>query len=300
MVSDSRRFRSYTTPYTSKNSGVTWVTNTILGNDWHHLASSADGNTLFGAGNDGSIAISTNDGGNWVRLTNAPVAPWGGVACSADATKVVAMIASGSIYTSTNGGMAWTTNNSSTLKKNWQSVSSSADGNTLAAVWGSTSVFVSTNAGGSWSSNAVPGGALISIASSADGTKLVAVGSGSPGVIVTSTDSGLTWTTNIVAHAGNWTSVASSADGNSLVAVASTGGIWTLRGVTSPQLNLSSTNGDLALSWTIPSTNFVLQQSLDLVSWTDVTNTPALNLTNLQNEVFVPPTNTTFFRLQSQ
>lgn len=293
------------TPLTSTNSGAHWVTNTPFPNDWHHLASSADGNTLFGAGSDGVITISTNGGGSWVKSSNAPTALWGCIACSADGTKVVAMIppglASAAVYTSTNGGLNWATNNAPMLNRNWESVSSSADGNILAAAWGGSSIFVSTNAGGSWSSNAVPGEALSSIASSADGTKLVAVGGVSPHVIVTSTDSGVTWSTNIFAHAGNWTSVASSADGNSLVAVASTGGIWTLRNVTPPQLNLSSSaDGNLDLSWTIPSTNFVLQQSPDLVSWTDVTNAPALNLSNLQNEVFLPPTNTTFFRLQSQ
>ena len=292
------------TPITSTNSGAHWVTNTPFPNDWHHLASSADGNTLFGAGSAGVIAVSTNGGSTWARLTNAPQGLWAGIACSADATKVVAMIPTGfvgaAVYTSTDGGLTWATNKSSALNRNWESVSSSADGNTLAAVWGGSSVFVSTNAGGSWSSNAIPGEALSSVASSADGTKLVAAGGVSPHVIVTSTDSGVTWSTNIFAHAGNWTSVASSADGNSLVAVASTGGIWTFRNVTLPQLDLSATNGSFDLSWTIPSTNFVLQQSLDLVSWTDVTNTPTLNLSNLQNEVFLPPTNTTFFRLQSQ
>ena len=39
------------------------------------------------------------------------------------------------------------------------------------------------------------------------------------------------------------------------------------------------------LSWVVPSTKYVLQQSFDLISWTTVTNTPVLNLTNLQNEV---------------
>jgi len=53
-----------------------------------------------------------------------------------------------------------------------------------------------------------------SVTSSADGTKLVAVGDGH---IHTSADSGATWTTS--GPWGYWTSVASSADGNKLVAV---------------------------------------------------------------------------------
>ena len=63
------------------------------------------------------------------------------------------------------------------------------------------------------------------VASSADGTKLVAVdwyGTGSGGQIYTSTDSGATWTPRESNR--NWYSVASSADGNKLVAGVRNGG----------------------------------------------------------------------------
>ena len=53
-------------------------------------------------------------------------------------------------------------------------------------------------------------------------------------------------------------------------------------------MQITPTNGNLALSWFVPTTNFVLQQSADLSSWTDLTNQPVLNLTNLQNEVSLP------------
>ena len=50
----------------------------------------------------------------------------------------------------------------------------------------------------------------------------------------------------------------------------------------------------------MPSTNFVLQQSADLLSWTDVTNPPVLNLTNLQNQVTLPPSGSSgFYRLKT-
>ena len=55
-----------------------------------------------------------------------------------------------------------------------------------------------------------------SVASSADGTKLVAVVNG--GQIYTSTDSGVSWTPRESNR--DWISVASSADGGKLVAVA--------------------------------------------------------------------------------
>ena len=62
-----------------------------------------------------------------------------------------------------------------------------------------------------------------SIASSADGTKLVAVVAS--GRIYTSTDSGVTWEPRETNRA--WRSVASSADGSKLVAVVSSGQIYT-------------------------------------------------------------------------
>ncbi len=53
-------------------------------------------------------------------------------------------------------------------------------------------------------------------------------------------------------------------------------------------MNITPTNGSLKFSWPVPSTNFVMQQSSDLQSWSDMTNQPVLNLTNLQDEVTLP------------
>jgi hypothetical protein len=97
-----------------------------------------------------------------------------------------------------------------------------------------------------------------------------------------------------------WDSVACSADGRKLVAAARSGGIWISQTTPAPQMNLTPANGNFTLSWIVPSTNFVLQQSPDLGSWTDVTNTPVLNLTNLQNEVVLSsPGSNVFYRLKT-
>jgi photosystem II stability/assembly factor-like uncharacterized protein len=64
------------------------------------------------------------------------------------------------------------------------------------------------------------------VASSADGTKLVAAVIG--GYIYTSWDSGATWTQR--GSSQDWQSVASSADGTKLVAVSWYGGIYTSSG----------------------------------------------------------------------
>ena len=79
-------------------------------------------------------------------------------------------------------------------------------------------------------------------------------------------------------------------------------GIYTSYTTPAPSLDIASCDTTLALSWIVSSTNFVLQQNLDLTTtnWTDVTNTPALNLTNLQNEVMMLPSNSSsFYRLKT-
>ncbi len=67
--------------------------------------------------------------------------------------------------------------------------------------------------------------AWFSVASSADGMKLVAADYG--GLIYTSTDSGVTWSPQPNSGSANWRSVASSADGTNLVAAALGGQIYT-------------------------------------------------------------------------
>jgi hypothetical protein len=65
-------------------------------------------------------------------------------------------------------------------------------------------------------------------------------------------------------------------------------------------MNIHPTSGSLKLSWIVPSTNFVMQQSSDLQNWADMTNQPALNLTNLQNEVILAlPGSNVFYRLKT-
>ena len=78
-----------------------------------------------------------------------------------------------------------------------------------------------------------------SVASAADGSKLVAGVQG--GQIYTSTDSGVTWTARDFNR--NWRSVASSADGSKLVAVANNGQIYTSHPNSTPGTAGSVTGG---------------------------------------------------------
>jgi len=69
-----------------------------------------------------------------------------------------------------------------------------------------------------------------------------------------------------------------------------------------PTLNINRSGSDLQISWLIPSSSFALQQSADINStnWTAVESEPVLNLTNLQNQVTLPPpSHPTFYRLSS-
>jgi hypothetical protein len=76
------------------------------------------------------------------------------------------------------------------------------------------------------------------------------------------------------------------------------GGIYISQTTPTPQLYLAYTNTNLAFSWIVPSTNFVLQQSPDLISWSSITDQPTLNLTTLNSELLLSPTNSTsFYRL---
>jgi hypothetical protein len=227
------------------------------------------------------------------------------VAASADGRRLAA---SGlEIFISTNSGSNWTTNSS--LPYEAVAVALPVDRNKLVAIGGQL-IFISTNAGTTWTQTSAPSTNWIALASSADGSRLVAVAGGSQslrppiivnGPIYTSTNWGATWVSNSV-PVQYWISVASSADGRKLVAVVNGGGIWTSQTTPAPQMNITPTNGNFTLSWIVPSTNFVMQQSSDLgsASWTDVTNPPVLNLTNLQDEVILSPTGSSvFYRLKT-
>jgi hypothetical protein len=274
--------------FVSTNSGNTWVQTSVSGS--YAVASSSDGAKLAAASiASGFIYTSTNFGSTW-QLSGAPSNYWSALASSADGTKLVAA-ASSEIIISTNSGVTWTAN-TSLFFGSGPSSASSADGGILAVAGGN--VYVSTNSGGSWISTPVTGH---SVASSADGKRLAVAGS----QIWTSTNSGLTWTTGNAPFSG--ACVASSADGCKLIVGTYRTGIWIGQITPSPQLNIKPANGKLALSWIVPSTNFVLQQNSNLsaANWATLSNSPTLNLANLQDEIILSPSNSSgFFRLIAQ
>jgi photosystem II stability/assembly factor-like uncharacterized protein len=292
----------------STNSGVTWTSNYLADyyqTNWSSVASSADGRTLTVVGGFFLIYTTTNAGATWTSNTT----PGGGlvsVTCSSDATKLVAMDQDSYIFASTNAGATWTqpTNLPSPTQANACSVVSSADGCTFVASVYGHGIYKSTDSGATWTMTSAPPINWTAIASSVDGSKLVAATGGyfyyktGEGPIYTSTNGGTSWVSNNVLNT-DWGSVASSADGNMLFA-SGDAGVYRYQTTSAPQLNITPASGNLLLSWIVPSTNFVVVQNSDLTTanWTLVTNTPVLNLTNLQNEVILsPPVGNAFYRL---
>ena len=167
----------------------------------------------------------------WTNQSSAGARKWHALATSADGSKLYAGVDDGgSLYRSTDSGVTWSVI-ANTSGKNWFSIASNIDGTKVAAVDRGGHMWTSTDSGSTWTQRSV--GAVRnweSIASSSDGTKLVAVASNgdSNGFIYTSSNSGVTWSSNLApAGTNKFTGVASSNDGTYLAATTWANGIYT-------------------------------------------------------------------------
>ncbi len=205
---------------TSKDGGLTWSEGVPLDTNIHYpfaVKSSDDGTRLVALSFVSGVRrvyTSTDAGTNWVAHLEDSLS-FSSVASSADGMNLVASghFSKPGIYTSRDAGMSWAKKTTSTN----QAVESiiSADGLRIAV----PSVPIrglpfrtSRDGGEHWNASGVQ---VRCIASSADGTKLVAGVMGSR--IARSVDSGSSWTA--VGSAAEWQAIASSADGSKLVAV---------------------------------------------------------------------------------
>src|ERR1039458_2299813 len=222
--------------YISTNSGVAWTQTDAPSNYWQTVASSADGTKLFAVPQTvyNTIYISTNSGATWTSNYVFNVAFWWHITSSSDGSKLAGIVFDSSnnswIFTSTNSGLTWlqTAAPKNASVTNWSCIASSADGSIIVAgAWvpGNSNlggpIYASTNSGATWTQTSAPINEWVSVACSADGTKLVAVGDGflfNINPIFTSTDSGVTWTPFLLLNRKSWTGVASSADGTEVVA----------------------------------------------------------------------------------
>jgi hypothetical protein len=307
--------------YVSADSGATWTASDAPNTNWSSVACSTDGSRLVAVAGgslgairsapSGPILTSSNSGITWTPASVAD-ANCTSVASSADGTKLLAVGSGCPNYISWDSGVSWIPVSGSPFCQA-ASAASSLDGSRLiAGTYGIPKpggdvflVFTSINGGANWAmANLFPSYGRGLVASSAEGTTLVAAAGanaqGNGGSIVLSVDSGATWTFH-GAPSTDWASVACSADGTKLVAAVNGGGIWTWQSTPAPALNLLPVGSNLVFSWLVPSMDFLLQENPDLntPNWTDVTNTPALNLTNVLNQVIVPsPIGNRFYRLK--
>jgi hypothetical protein len=226
---------------TTPDAGSTWVLQTNAPQyNWVSVASSACGNYLIAAAQSSTLGsyiyTSTNAGINWIsnnlpKSMSGQAVAWYGVVSSAEGSKLAAVGSSKYAFTSTNYGATWTSNAVPVAAGfGFNVCASSADGTKLAIGGGGAPFYCSTNSGQNWTQ--VLGAAdWWSLASSADGTKLVAtaipallpVGPG----IYTSTNSGNNWASNRIGGTLIHQQVASSADGLKLAVAIGGGGIYT-------------------------------------------------------------------------
>ena len=218
---------------------------------WTDIASSADGSKLAAIVSGGYVYTSEDGGVTWTEQTSSGRRSWTGITISADGTKLAACVSlrfflsavPGYIYTSADGGATWTEQTSAGCRF-WQDITCSADGTTLAAavwttastypvVWPPGYIYTSSDSGVTWTERRSAGSRKWdSITCSADGTRLAALADEDVdrvgnylecGCVLTSTDSGATWTEQV---SGWWegNGLAGSADGKKL-ALSTNGGI---------------------------------------------------------------------------
>lgn len=299
----------------STNLATTWTRCPVPTNVWSSLAMSASGQTLIAGLASGSFLYVSGDGGfHWTSI-NTPATNGAAVACSADGTKMFAATYLGGISVSTNSGLNWQP--TTAPSKSWLCIACSADGSKVMAgtdgyaTDSPAEFYLSTNSGASWTSNTLVGfpQELSLLVSSADSSKIAALFT-LPGFteIYVSYDEGLAWT-----QAGSsdvdWTDLAMSADGGQLAgSVRNTylepvwGSVFMSKSIHQPLLRFGAAGGASSLSWTIPSTNFKLQESPNLgaTNWTDVPGRPSIVFSNLSYQPTLPSTESQrFFRLKS-
>jgi photosystem II stability/assembly factor-like uncharacterized protein len=310
--------------YSSTNYGATWTTNYVPNLSWSSVAMSADGSKLAASSLGGGVYVSTNFGVTW-NTNNLPVGYYYSVATTGDGSVLaicptsdevliyeypsgiwltnhfptevfdahcVALSPSGAmlvaannigkVLTCTNLSGGWATTNTVGTGA-CRAIAVSSDGSKLAAVFGSANIYDSTNSGNTWRTSTFSGSSIDSVAATVDGKMMFAVGGTNYFV---STNYGVNWTPGTM-PTNSFVAIAMSADGSLLAAAQSSGGIWVLQTPPGPQLELSMSGSNPKISWTVPSTNFVLQQSLDLLTWSPATTMPSLNYSNLQDEVIV-------------
>jgi photosystem II stability/assembly factor-like uncharacterized protein len=269
--------------HTSTNSGDNWETHEVPSSGTSSaVGCSSDGSRLIAASAAGFVLTSTNAGKNW-RTNDLPSWRWAAVASSADGTKLAvaasAVGSPGGIFTTTNGGNSWISNEVPAGVR-WVSLGTSADGTRLVAGGRiNEGVFLSTYSGERWTK--VTNGPADGVTScSAEGSVVMAQPFSDH--LYRSTNFGETW---ISIGPTNFTfpaTMITSADGNRVYRRIVELGIERVEALQFPvRPKLKPPDffeAGLALSWTIPSSNFVVERASELspTNWIGAGLTPSL------------------------
>ncbi len=196
----------------SANGGGSWSATALAGQTINHIAMSADGTKIYAALRNNVIYKSSDSGATWAPSGSINHL-WHAVGCSADGTYAVAGNDSG-VWTTSDGGTTWT-HRAVTTPRYWPGAAISADGSKM-VVSAIGVIYTSSDYGVTWTLRQnSPGVHFNRVAMSADGTRLYVTAS--PGQILVSTDSGVTWTPN--GPNTGWSGVSCASDGLTAVAV---------------------------------------------------------------------------------
>ncbi len=173
--------------FLSPDGGTTWERSSAPKVSWTSLASSSNGQWLAAGGSGEGIYVSSDVGKTW-RKTSAPNAYWTTIAMSAEGSKLLAA-----------------------CRASWDWEPWPAPGG----------FYLSSDSGLTWVKMDLTASRPFSpcVASSSDGTRLVAASSG---LIFLSSDAGLTWKKSDAPEKA-WSSLACSADGKRIIAASDEG-----------------------------------------------------------------------------
>ena len=251
--------------WVSTDYGTTWTEiASTSGRKWFSMASNANGTKVAAVDRGGYIWTSVDSGSTWTARTAPGARNWDSIASSSDGDNLVAVSPDGFIFTSIDSGATWTNYTPSGVT-GFTGVSSSNDGSRLAVTTWSSGLYTSSDYGQTWTRRTltVPNPNeqtnLQMVSMSGDGRRLVTgsrATNGNGGIIFTSSDFGVTWTSSSpmgfdyigFVSSGDGSRVAASIFGQAAVSTSSDYGVtWNVQTTGSSGVIPIATNIDGSL-----------------------------------------------------
>jgi len=199
----------------STDAGETWTLG-ASSDYWESVTVSGDGTTIYAGTN--YIYKSTNNGASWSQMS-VPFAgsSWISLDTNMDGTFVTGSLNGGNIYYSDDSGASWAALTQAGAS-DWGDIALSNDGQRIAVYPQNGSILVSGDAGATWTDTTVGFGYCNGLASSSDGSKLIASArTGGNVSLFTSIDAGTTWIEHSFVETVCNGALASSSDGSRIV-----------------------------------------------------------------------------------